>query len=96
MKKDKHIGKIYVTPAGFTLRVVKWKDRDDIVVEVVETGEEIWTDYWSLEHGDVTPNLYKYPPKGECTIKQTITLTIGIVALIAGALACLITYIVSL
>lgn len=96
MKKDKHIGKIYVTPAGFTLCVAEWKNRDSIVVEVVETGERIKTDYWALEHGEVVPNLYRFPPKGECSIKQAITLTIGIVTLIAGGLACLITYLVSL
>lgn len=96
MKKDKHIGKIYATPAGFTLCVAEWKNRDSIVVEVVETGEMIKTDYWALEHGEVAPNLYKYPPKSECTITQAIVLTIGIMVLITGALACLITYLVSL
>lgn len=82
MKKDKHIGDIYVTKQGFTLVVKKWVNRERIQVEVVETGEKIQTDYWSLKRGAVTPNLFKYPPKGECSIKQALFLTIGISSLI--------------
>lgn len=90
MKKDKHIGDIYVSKDGFTLKVVEWECRERIRVEVVETGEKIWTDYWSLKRGDVTPNLYKYPPKGECSIKQALFLTIGIVTLILALIGGLI------
>lgn len=96
MKKNKHIGNVYVTDAGFTLRVTEWKNRYDVTVEVVETGERIHTDFFALRDGAVRPNLYKYPPKGECTITQAIALTIGFMVLAAGALAYLITYIASL
>ena len=92
MKKDKHIGDIYVNKGGFAMRIRKWDSRERIQIEVVETGEKIWTDYWSLRRGDVTPNLYKYPPKGECSIKQAIFLTIGISSLILAAVGGLIYY----
>lgn len=90
MKKDKHIGDIYISKQGFTLRIIKWECRERIRVEVAETGEKIWTDYWSLRRGDVTPNLCEYPPKGECSINQAIFLTIGIVSLIVTLIAGLI------
>lgn len=53
MKKDKHIGNIYVTDAGFTLCVTEWKNRHDVTVEVTETGERIHTDYFALRDGSV-------------------------------------------
>ena len=95
MKKDKHIGDTYVSKQGFTLCVRKWVNRERIQVEVAETGEKIWTDYWSLRRGDVTPNLYKYPPKGECHIKTAIFFTIGISSLILAAVGGLIYWICS-
>lgn len=90
MKKDKHIGDIYVTKQGFTLRVFKWECRERVWVEVIETGEKICSDYWSLKRGDVTPNLYKYPPKGECSIKAAMFFTIGITSLILALIGGLI------
>lgn len=90
MKKNKHIGDIYISKQGFTLRIIKWESRERIKIEVDETGEKIWTDYWSLKRGNVLPNLYKYPPKGECSIKQAVFLTIGIVVLLIALIGGLI------
>ena len=80
-RKDKHIGDIYVSDQGFTVRILKWESRERIKVEFVETGEKRWTDYWTLKNGKIYPDLYKYPPKGECTIKQAAILGFGIVSL---------------
>lgn len=93
MKINKHIGDIYISKQGFTLRVIKWESRDKIKIEVLETGEEIWTDYWRLKRGVVMPNLYEYPPKGECTVNQAIFLSIGILSLFIAAIGGLIYWI---
>lgn len=95
MKNNKHIGDVYIGNQGFTLIVKKWINREQIQVEVSETGEKIWTNYWTLRRGAVTPNLYKYPPKGECTIKQGAFLLGGILILSISAIGGLIYWILS-
>lgn len=84
------LGKIKKTVQGLSAKVLKYYNRDNILVEILETRQQIWTDWWSFNKGEIIADLEKYPAHTDCTFNQAkfyvISITMLLFALAIGGL----------
>ena len=92
MKKNR-IGEINKNKQGLTMQIVKYYNRNRITIEFLENGERCNTNYNAFRKGLPTTNLWEHPSRTECSFKQALWTTIGILSLIMAAFAGLIYYI---
>lgn len=85
-KRESRIGETRKNKQGFTMRIIKYVNSKNIVIEFVETGEQRIVRYIQFVNGTPTPNLAKYPPKGECTFAQAKIISVAIITLILTAI----------
>lgn len=85
-KRESRIGETRKNKQGFTMQIIKYINNKNLVIEFVETGEQRVVRYIQFINGTPTPNLAKYPPKGECTFSQAKVILVSITTLILTAI----------
>lgn len=55
---------------GLTVRVVKYINRENVKVEILETKESFWTDWKTFNKGLVRGDLSKLHSHTDCTFGQ--------------------------
>lgn len=83
-KRNERIGQILTNRQGLTLKVVKYINRDKIIVRVLESGEEVSTTWRRFTRGQVMADLLNHPLGNECTFKQDKWVTSCLVLLAIG------------
>lgn len=84
------LGRIKTTRQGLTAKVIEYRNRRNVRVEILETHEKIWTDWHEFIKGKVVAELANFPYHTDCSLNQAKIYIISITLLIAlgcGALA---------
>lgn len=87
------LGRIKTTKQGLTAKVIEYRNRNNIKVEILETHERIWTDWHDFVKGKVVADLVAFPFHNDCTFNQArfyILAITTLMLLVCGALAYLI------
>lgn len=84
------LGRIKPTKQGFTAKVIEYRNRNNVRVEILETRERIWTDWHDFNKGKVVADLANFPFHTDCTFNQAkfyiVSITLLLLALGIGAL----------
>lgn len=57
-KKKNRIGEIFITNIGATVKIIEYKDANNVKVKCLETEEIIKTSYRNLQKGNIKPKYY--------------------------------------
>lgn len=91
-KKTDRLGRVKPTRQGFTAKVIEYRNRNNVRVEILETRERIWTDWHDFSRGRVVADLAAFPFHDDCSASQAkfyiISITLLTLALSAGFLIC--------
>lgn len=84
-----HIGERRTTKKGLTAELKKWKSRERVQVEILETGECIWMPYMDFRKRRFEANTFMYPVY-QVPLRHAVPITaiiiISIIAVIGGLL----------
>lgn len=83
------IGEIRRSRQGLTLKLIKWLNRENVQVEILETGERQWVSYLQFKKGMVVADFVNFPYHDDCTFKQAKIYTLAILGLILASLCAL-------
>lgn len=61
MGNERHVGKTKRTKQGVTLRISRYINRENVQVEILETGEKKWITYRDFRKGYVVADFLNYP-----------------------------------
>lgn len=84
------IGEVKRSRQGLTLKLIKWVNRENVQVEILETGERQWVSYLQFKKGKVAADFVNFPYHDDCTFKQAKIYTLAILGLILASLGALI------
>ena len=68
--RTNRLGQTRATKQGFTAKVVEYRNRNNVRVEILETREKIWTDWHDFNKGKVVADLANFPYHTDCTLNQ--------------------------
>lgn len=89
-KKNERVGETRRNKQGLTMRIVAYLNSKNMIIEFLETGERKKAQYVDFCKGAPVADLLKYPHHGECSFTQAKWITVGMIALAAGAFAAMI------
>lgn len=83
-KRNTRIGEIRTNKQGLTMKIVKYINNKNVTIEFVETGEQKVVRYTQFATGAPLADILKYPPNGDCSIKQASIISLAILILALG------------
>lgn len=86
-KRDNRIGELRKNKQGLTMKIIRYINNKDVLIEFVETGERRKTTYYNFVKGTPTANLLKYPSRTECSFMQAVWISAGGLILLIGIIA---------
>lgn len=84
-KRNERLGQTRINKQGLNMQVVKYINRSNIIVRIMESGEEIRTTWFRFKRGQVRADLLNHPVAGECTFGQAKWVMSGLALLAVGS-----------
>lgn len=90
MATEKRIGQKKTSRQGLTLQIKRYVNRENVEVEILETGERQWVSYLDFRKGRVAADFASFPYNHDAPLavaKFYILMMLGLAAaLIGGAI----------